>query len=310
MDLLENIKLYKNFYRGIDASQLLSNCEVSMHTLQNFDKDYQCIKKMDFIKNGCIESNIFTVKQYSEIIKSHMQKMRPFFNNKRLNSCGVNKILHPSEGKSFVPLQPGKKYLALDMKKAYGQFIDSFNIFDDKLDNIIFEGLPDFVKESKKLRLFMYYQIPGFLIQTNNIITLFDDILQLNEYPLINCINEHKLEPVSYNIDEIVFDIDDCTEDFTQFIGTHEVNNLLFNVNIFEEHYISYIPHDSEKEKHVEIREYSDRTYYATNRCIYGNQLYKAYNNLPITDSDLYIANMNSNDYIKLNEPIKITKIQ
>lgn len=307
MNLQDYIKIYKCFYRGIDASQLGNDCEVSMYTLQNFDKDYNCLQRLENIKNGC--KDIESLNTFTRKLSSHIESLYNVFNDKKLVQLCSNKSSLITDDMKFVNIPHNRYYLSIDLKSAYGQFVDSHHIFDEKFDDMLFNKLPDFMRDAKKLRVYMYYQIPTFTTQMQMIITVLEDMLK-SDHPLIKFINEHNIVPISYNMDEMVFDINDFYEEFIPFVGEHNINGFDVKVNIFEQHYISYMENNCE-EKTISVRKYLDKTYYAANSCVYGNQLYKAFNNLPLVDNDLYVtSNLHSSRYSKLEKPIKITSVK
>ena len=306
--MLEYIKIYKNFYKTAELSQLVNDCDISMYTLKNFDKHYNCISKLNAIKQWCEENGITTLNEYIKILNDHISNIKHIFEDERLIVPQINTGVDAKQ--MFVSLEAGRKYLSIDLRHAYSQYIDSLNIFKERFDDIIFNGLPDFIKESKKARILMYFQIPDTSAIKYNVISLFDKVLQ-SDHDLIKCINKYELKPVSYNIDELIYDITDCEQDFNQFVGEHTINSIDVKTNVFEQHYITYFDPIKNKEVTIPVKEYTDHTNFVTNQCIYMNQLYKAYYSLPLTDYDLYVPNVsNWIKYSKLDEPIKILEIK
>ena len=245
------------------------------------------------------------LKDYVKILNSHICKSQYIFNEPKLNFIESGCMLQPS----FLKLDIGRKYLSIDLKHAYSQYIDSLNVFKDKFNDLMFDGLPDFMKESKKARVFMYFQIPAHENFKYHVYKLFDKIFE-SDHKITQYIKEHDLKPVTYNMDELVYDITEIPSLFDEFIGDHTINDITIHVNTFEQHYITFDDPIKKKERTIPIREYATHTNFVTNTCPHMNQLYKAYNNLPIIENDLYIPdNVHWNKIIKLDEPIKIIGI-
>lgn len=305
--MIEYIKIYKNFYKTSEVSQLLNDCDLSMYTLQNFDKCYNSISKFNNLKRWCEDNNIYNLNEYIKKIHLNIRQLHHIFNEPKLNCFDENSITSMPQS---LKLNIGKKYLSIDLRHAYSQYIDSLHIFNNKFDDIIFEKLPCFMKESKNARIFMYCQIPCSDYFKSKVYKLFDRLF-VSEHKIAQLLKEYNLNPISYNVDELVYDITETPHLFDEFIGDHTINGIDIHVNTFEKHYISFIDPATNKEKTIPIREYSTHTNFVTNTCPYMNQIYKAYNNLPIIENDLYIPNQsNWNKIIKLDEPIKITNIQ
>jgi hypothetical protein len=309
--MIEYIKIYKNFYKTSEISQLVNDCDISMYTLHNFDSYYNSISKFNNLKKWCEENNIYTLKDYINIINNHILNSQHIFNDPNLNSYfNLYKNNEQPQTPSFLKLDVGKKYLSIDIKHAYSQLIDSTHVFREKFDDLIFNGLPDFIKNSKKIRLFMYNQIPNIECYKLYINKLFDNIFESNHI-ISQYLKKYNLNPISYNVDELIYDITETPTLFDEFIGDHIINNLSIHLNTFKQHYIKYIDPFTKNEETIPIREYVTHTNFVTNTCVYLNQIYKAYNNLPIIENDLYIPDKEHwKKIIKLAEPIQITNIQ
>lgn len=305
---IEHIKIYKNFYKTGEISQLVNNCELSLYTLRNFDRYYDCLTKLDNIKRWCGECGIESLKDYVNILNTNIRDKVELFNDRRLANLRMCDI-GVSTDNIFVPLEPGRKYLSIDMTHAYAQYVDSLNIFDTPLDDMLFDGLPDFFKESKKVRLMMYCQIPSKDETKYNIIKMLTDILK-SDCELIHRVNEYNLKPISYNVDELVFDITECPDMFDDFIGSMNIDGKDVKVDTFEQRYVVYVDPYTSKEKRLSIREYSSSTVFVNNICPYMNQIYKAYNGLSVSEEDLYLPDSTDwRKYHRLPEPIKIKEI-
>lgn len=303
--MLEYIKIYKNFHKTSEVSQLVNDCDLSMYTLQNFDGYYNSLSKLNDIKVGCEENGIHTLNDYVRLLHNQIVDLQDIFNNRKLNFVENDNL--PKN--SFQKLDVGRKYLSIDLKHAYSQYIDSMRVFRDKFDDMVFDGLPEFMKGSKKARIFMYWQIPSHGNLKFYLYKLLDKVLE-SDHKIVQLLKEYNLKVVSYNMDELIYDITDIPTVFDEFIGDHTINGINIHLNTFEQHYISFVDPITKKDRTIPIREYSTHTNFVTNTCVYMNQLHKAYNNLPIVENDLYIPdNVHWNKIIKLDEPIKITEI-
>ena len=305
--MLEYIKIYKQFHITSETSQLVNDCELSMYTIHNFDKYYNSISKLNNIKSWCEDNDIFTLKKYIKILHDNIRGLRHIFNGLKLNYYDDIGYTHIT---SFLNLDVKKKYLSIDLKHAYSQLIDSMHIFDSNFDDIIFDNLPNFMRESKRARIFMYSQIPKHENILQYTYKLFDKLFE-SDHKILQYLKKYNLNPISYNVDELIYDITETPDLFNEFVGEHTINNINIHLNIFEQHYITYIDPFTNKEKTIPIREYATHTNFVTRTCPYMNQLYKAYNNLPVIENDLYIPNKYDwNKIDKLNEPIKIVDIK
>jgi hypothetical protein len=276
-----------------------------MYTLQNFDRYYNSLSKLNDIKVGCEENNIHTLNEYINVLNNQIGTLHDVFNDPKLFAFKEGTAPQPS----FVKLDTERKYLSIDLKHAYGQYIDSMHVFSDKFDDMLFNGLPEFMRKSKKARLFMYLQIPNHHNIKYYIYKLFDNVFE-SDHKIIQLLKEYNLKVVSYNMDELIYDITDIPNMFDEFIGDHAINGINIHLNTFEQHYISFVDPITKKDTMIPIREYTTHANFVTNTCVYMNQLYKAYNNLPIVENDLYVPDkVHWNKIIKLDEPIKITSI-
>lgn len=302
--MLEFIKIYKNFYKTSECSQLLNSCEHSIYTIQNFNN----LSKLNDLKLWCENNEIYTLNKYTTIINDNIKNLQHIFNEPKLNNFIEFDI--KSHIPFFFKLDTEKKYLSLDLKHSFSQLIDSLHIFNEKFDNIIFDNLPIFIRNSKKARIFMYHQIDAHDILKNSIFKLFDRLFE-SDHKIAQYLKDNNLIPISCNVDELVYDITETPNLFDEFIGDHTINGINIHLNTFEQHYISFIDPFTKKEKTIHIREYATHTHFATYTCPYMNQLYKVYNNLPIIENDLYIPHQtNWNKIIKLDEPIIITNVE
>jgi hypothetical protein len=280
-----------------------------MYTLHNFNENYNCISKLNDIKRWCENSDIFTLDEYANLLHKNIGRLYSVFNDPKLIYFGEispTRIPPPSD-----PLSVGKKYLSIDLRHAYSQFVDSLHIFNDKFEDILFNELPYFMRESKKARIFMYLQIPNHNISKLHIYKLFNRLFE-SDHKISQYLKEYNLSPVSYNTDELIYDISNFPNLFDEFIGDLTINGIDIHVNTFDQHYISFIDPFIKEEKTIPIKQSGSYTNYVTSlTCPYMNQIYKVYNNLPIIENDLYIPHREFLDkIIKLDGPIKITNKQ
>ena len=304
---MEYIKIYKNFYYTPDVPQLINNYDISIYTLHNFNNDYNSISKLNDIKKWCEDNGIYSLKQFTKIINNNIRNIYYILNNHKFNT--LNEFSHKQP--PFSTLNIKTKYLSIDLKHAFSQLIDSSHIFEDKFDDIIFNNLPDFMRLSKKIRLFTYNQIPNSDFYAQYAYKLFDKLFELDDNRIVKYIKNNNLIPISCNVDELVYDITEIPNLFNEFIGDHTINGIDIHLNTFEQHHISFIDPFTKKERTIPIREYATHTNFVTHTCPYMNQIYKAYNNLPIIENDLYIPDQtNWNKIIKLDEPIIITNVE
>ena len=213
----------------------------------------------------------------------------------------------------FADLDSDRVYLSVDLKHAYSQYIDNLSILPDSFNNLFINSLPyEYLRENKKIRMFTYNQFSDY-IGEDNVLHILLNTLKC-DHLLINKINEYNLKPVSYNVDELVFDITDYVEEFKPFIGqNYNINNYEFKVDIFIPHVVKYLDPDFDnKERKVNIRYFfsTQKHYFATCKCKYMCQIYKAFYKLPLCEYDLYVPTEDDpNVFYKMKEPIKITSI-
>lgn len=315
------LKNYLSIYKNICHSHLrltldVNDIEFCKYQLELLDNDFGCINDFNKCVEFCKENNINSCSCISNILSDYFNRNRHFINilKKHIDNLNLQKLDEPIPySMRFVNLDSNRVYLSLDLKHAYSQYIDNLNILPDSFNNLFTNSLPyKYLRESKKIRIFTYNQFSNFIYEDNILYSILNALKC--DHPLINKINEYNLKPVSYNVDELVFDITDCVEEFKPFIGqNYNINNYEFKVDIFIPHIVKYLDPDFDnKERKVNIRYLfsTQKHYFAQRQCKYMCQIYKAFYNLPLCEYDLYVpTENNSNIFYKMKEPIKITSI-
>lgn len=315
------LKNYLSIYKALCYSNLsrtldLNNIELCKYQLELLDNDFDCINDFNKCIKFCKENNIDSCSRISDILSAHFSVNKDFINiiKTHIDNLNFQKIDESVPySMRFVNLDSNRVYLSLDLKHAYSQYIDNLNILPDSFNNIFTNTLPhEYLRKSKKIRLFTYNQFSNYIYE-DNILYITLNALKC-DHPLINKINEYNLKPVSYNVDELVFDITDYVEEFKPFIGQYyNINNYEFKVDIFIPHTIRYLDPDFDnKERKVNIRYLfsTQKHYFAHRQCKYICQIYKAFYKLPLCEYDLYVPmKYNPNVFYKMQEPIKITSI-
>lgn len=315
-DFIKHINIYKYLYRSAFTASMPNDKDICMYMLDLYNDDYNCIDTFNNMVMTCKNEGITDVTDIVTIVERHLRfKNRSFMQISDIIEKQSDEYLVPDipNDYRFAKLDCNKTYLSIDLKHAFSQYIDSLNILGDTFDNLYINSLPyDILSKSKNIRTFIYHQfniINYKIAQTYLIQSTLYDI----DHELIKLINKHELLPVSYNIDEILFDITNYVDEFTKYIGLQTINNLETHVTVFNPHYITYIHPELNQEKRLDIRYYpNDNTnYIAQKTCKYVNQLYKAYKNLPLCDYDLYVPKDNNpNEFYMMSEPVKIISIE
>lgn len=310
---------YLNIYKHLCYSHLktildVNNKELFTYQLQLFDDDYDTVDALNTCVNFCVKHNIGSIDDILNLLINIINSNKSFFAAINAATNDMNTVmpqkLVPNDMK-FAKLDSSKTYLSIDLKHAFSQYIDSLHVLPKKFDELLIDILPDYLKENKTIRVFIYHQCISY-IYNDNILYKLLSVLNCN-HDLINKLNEYKLQPASYNVDEIVFDITDYVDEFTQYVGLHNINDYNVNVAIFIPHRVTYINPENNKECKVDIKYniITKKNYFAQRTCKYMCQIYKAYKNLPLCDYDLYVPKAdNPNEFYKMSEPIKIISVE
>lgn len=309
--LQEYIKVYKNYYsKDANCNALCEDTKISSHVLSVFDDIYNCNDKLQYIIDNCKLCGIYTFNDYNHIICNHIRSVNYIFDSHVFNKiASVESNLINTYGitqNMSIYDNTARTYLSIDIKHAFSQYVDSLNIFPSKFDELILCGLPSFMQESKSIRMLLYYQIIDHFRLRRNIVSLFDKVFASDD-DLVQLILLKNKIPVTYNFDELIFDITD-DPDFDKFLGSRTIANIDLSISKFTAHTIAYIDPLVDQEKTLHIRKYTDHMYYVEKCCKYITQLHKVLNNLPIEDLDMYYID-DFNKLHKLSEPIKITNI-
>ena len=316
-DFLKLMTIYKTICYGPVYNLPVHDIEICKKYIELFADTTDVYNDIDKFLKFCASHNINTTNDLNSIIVDHINDKYTYIasinNYIKNNVLPTPKIKIPNENK-FVKLIPGHTYLSIDLVHAFSQFVDSLKILPDKYDTILIDSIPfEYLKKSKRLRMFMYFQCE----QLYNITSFFgnDYIINLllstidKDYELFNKIRVNNLFPQSYNLDEVVYDITGMENEFIGYIGKHTIDGVSINASLFIPHYVTY--DDNVKENYVLIKtDYITGIDYIANRkCKYINQLYKAFKGLPITHDDLIYTDHTGKIY-KLTEPVKITNIE
>lgn len=323
MSIMSDIELkkYLSIYKDLCYSHLrktldVNNIELCKYQLELLDNDLDCVNDFNKCVNFCKEHNVDSISYVSDILSDYFSRNSDFINiiKNHIDNLNLQKLDEPIPyNMKFVNLDSNKVYLSLDLKHAYSQYIDHLNILPDSFNNLFTNALPyEYLKENKKIRLFTYNQFLNYIHEDKVLYSILE-VLKC-DHPLINKINEYNLKPVSYNVDELVFDITDYVEEFKPFIGqNYNINNYEFKVDMFIPHVVKYLDPDFDnKERKVNIRYLfsTQKHYFATCKCKYMCQIYKAFYKLPLCEYDLYVPTEDDpNVFYKMKEPIKITSI-
>lgn len=315
------LKKYLSIYKDLCYSHLrktldVNNIELCKYQLELLDNDLDCINDFNKCVDFCKENNIDSCSRISDILSANFSINKDFINILKTYTGSLNvqkldeSIPHDMR---FADLDSDRVYLSIDLKHAYSQYIDNLNILPDSFNNLFTNSLPyEYLRESKRVRMFTYNQFSDY-IGEDNVLHILLNTLKC-DHLLINKINEYNLKPVSYNVDELVFDITDYVEEFKPFIGqNYNINNYEFKVDMFIPHVVKYLDPDFDnKERKVNIRYLfsTQKHYFATCKCKYMCQIYKAFYKLPLCEYDLYVPTEDDpNVFYKMKEPIKITSI-
>lgn len=315
-ELLKYLNVFKNLcYSHLRLTLDVNNKDFCMYQLMLFNDDYDCLNDLNRCIKFCKDCNINSIEDVTNILAGHINSYKSVITTYKTHVDFAN--LYDTETKiskdnMFVKLDSNKTYLSIDLRHAYSQYADTLNIMSNKFDTAVIDTLPhEYLKELKKIRIFIYHQCLSY-IHDNNILNMLLTILK-SDHQIINKLNELHLAPISYNIDELVFDVTDYVDVFKQYVGMHKINNYEAKVMLFVPHKVTYLDPESNKECNINIRYniMTRKNYIANRTCKYMCQIYKAYKNLPLCDYDLYVPNSdNPNVFYKMPEPIKIISVE
>ena len=295
------MKLFRTISYTPWSPQLTMNELLFEYTLTNFEYDYRCKSLWSDFKSRCD----MTYGEFCEIYNGVIQRAE------LVNELDIDLSQFDTDwcnlSEHNKDLEYGRVYLSLDMYHSYSQMMDKLNIFPMEFDDLINDSISHPVlKDNKKLRLCFYHTLKFHEDTKHYVTSLFEDVYNSDDVvvQMIKKLNIHQV-----NVDELVFDITECLDEFIPYIGKRIIGGIQLNISVFTQHRIRY-EDEWNKECEIHIREYTTHVDYVSKNCRYLNQLYKAYNNLPISELDLYVVDMNDQDlYYKLPEPIKITEI-
>lgn len=295
-------KLFKTISYAPWQPQLVNNDYLFEYTLNNFESNYKCKTLWLDFKDRCdISFDEFNTLYHNFLGHTkRYNKMKLDFSKYDTYWCDMDKLNQE--------LEFGKVYLSIDMIHSYSQLMDRLGVLEKPFDELIndYIGNP-ILHDNKKLRLCFYHELKFHEDTKYFVSSLFEDVLN-TDCPLVKLLNDMTIYQI--NVDELVYDITECVDNFKEFVGSHCLNGVNVNVNIFTPHLIKYYD-EFGKECTYHIREYATHTEYIEKECRYINQIYKVYNGLPINDLDLYVSDINNTEmFYKLKEPIKIISIQ
>lgn len=304
---LEYIKIYKDLTYGSYKQQLVYNNELAAYTINLFNSDYDSVNEYAQCVAMCERHGITTYTEYCDFIHNYIRSVKHI--SRQITNRNVQVEPSPlAKELMFAKLDPNKTYLAIDVKHAISQYVDSLNIIAEPIDKVLIDGIKDeYISNNKTFRMFIYNQFKSY--NFNNNLIGFTYSLMNSDHALITTIKSLGLEIVACNLDELVFDITNHKDVFVDFIGEHTINGIEVKVLTFIPHYISYIDPETNATHTVSIRynPTTGKTNFQGRSCKYLNQIFKYYYNIPITDEDLYVCDtLHKSIYYKLDNPITI----